>query len=312
MSWLFLALHMWQSLRCGHAARPAIDETSALLLVAKNITPESDIKAGHRSPPPPPGPPPPTFQKMNYEHQAAKVRQEIIRDTSFQQAEAAKQELDTFGDEIAEEFGGRVSSAPIKSFERASEKVAEDYDDDWFRIKDLARLSIVLPDFSKVRTVVKRISSHFDVSNGYDRRPEVKEISEETDPLGYSGTTVFVSTKTMVRSEIQINSDAIIYAKVGKLSRAFLGDDVYSVIESTSGVPGGQGHLLYEVWRAPGTDDTTKHHVETVSKSYYAYFRKGKAYWGTGEGQASAAELIELLGDLQSLVWLEVTQSLKL
>jgi len=224
-------------------------------------------------------------------------RQEFIRDRSFKQAEAAKQELDTFGQEVAEEFGGRVSSAPIKSYERASEKVRSDYTDDWFGIKDLARLSIVLPDLSEVPAVVERISSHFNVRNGYDRKPEVKEVSADTDPLGFSGTTVFVDTKAALRGEIQINSDAVIYAKVGEKSRAFLGDDLYNMIESTSGVPGGQGHLIYEVWRAPEADDTTKRHVQLVSKEYYAYFRKGKAYWGSDEGRAGAAELIELLGD---------------
>merc|ERR1712194_658173 len=234
---------------------------------------------------------------IQVESHAVKTRQQFIRDRNFKHAEAAKQELDTFGQEVAKEFGGRVSSAPIKSRERASEKVYNDYTDDWFGIKDLVRLSIVLPDFSEVPAVVERISSHFHVRNGYDRKPEVKEVSADTDPLGYSGTTVFVDTKATVRGEIQINSDAVIYAKVGEMSREFLGDDLYSMIESTSGVPGGQGHLIYEVWRAPEADDTTKRHFETVSKAYYAYFRKGKAYWGSDEGRAGAAELIELLGD---------------
>ncbi|MBK1838869.1 hypothetical protein JHL17_15730 [Azospirillum sp. YIM B02556] len=60
-------------------------------------------------------------------------------------AAASKAEIEQIGRAIAAKYRGGVSAAPIKSDERVSEKVGTDYDGDWHSIKDLARMTIIVP-----------------------------------------------------------------------------------------------------------------------------------------------------------------------
>ncbi|AXQ14708.1 hypothetical protein KE622_05605 [Shewanella algae] len=48
----------------------------------------------------------------------------------YSKAPAAKLEIDTMADEIADMFGGQVAKAPIKSQERAIQKIMNHYGGD--------------------------------------------------------------------------------------------------------------------------------------------------------------------------------------
>ncbi|MGB2517948.1 hypothetical protein AYI75_13945 [Shewanella algae] len=156
-------------------------------------------------------------------------------------------------DEIADMFGGQVAKAPIKSQERAIQKIMNHYGGDVSRIKDLARNTIIVsPD--KMDLVVAELAQ---------RGAKVKVINGATDPLGYSGVNSTIKTQAGIFGEIQVNTPAMIYAKESEpMARTLLGDDLYSSIATKSGIPGGQGHKLYEQWRVLPSSDPGRSALE--------------------------------------------------
>lgn len=208
-----------------------------------------------------------------------------IKAGAFAAAEGSKAEIEALGGAIAKKYGGVISSAPVKSMERASEKVGADYGGDWYGIKDLARMTIVVPTISSVRNVLVDLQNTFRASNGRGII-QVKEVTGDMDPCGYSSTTVFVRTSNDRPAEVQINIPEIIYAKQGEDSvKRILGQQWYINIKMKYGLVGGMGHALYEVYRvAPGSPRAQA--AASLSKAYYAYFRSGMPNPAVAKGLA--------------------------
>ncbi|RLU03621.1 MAG: type VI secretion system tip protein VgrG [Ketobacter sp.] len=183
----------------------------------------------------------------------------------YSKAPAAKLEIDAMADEIAALFGGQVAKAPVKSQERAIQKIMNDYGGNVARIKDLARNTIIVsPD--KMDLAIGELVG---------RGAKVKVIDGDTDPLGYSGANSTIKTQAGIVGEIQVNTPAMIYAKESEpMARALLGDDLYNTVASRSGMPGGQGHKLYEQWRELPPSDPGRVELEAESKSYYSAVRR--------------------------------------
>jgi hypothetical protein len=190
-------------------------------------------------------------------------------DSIYSRAPAAKVEIDQLANEIADQFNGEVATAPIKSPERAMEKILNDYGGDATRIKDLARNTIVVSQ-DQIDSVAAELSA---------RGAAVKVIDGATDPLGYSGVNATVETQAGVYGEIQVNSPEMIYAKEDEVSaRSILGDDVYDSISSTTGVPGGLGHSYYEQWRVLDPASAEAQSIADLSKAYYNAVRTPYAH----------------------------------
>ncbi|WGO98876.1 hypothetical protein QFX18_02225 [Saccharophagus degradans] len=183
----------------------------------------------------------------------------------YAKAPAAKIEIDEVADDISEMFGGQVAKAPIKSQDRAIQKIMNHYDGDATRIKDLARNTIIVPP-DKLDSVVAELAK---------RGASVKVIDGAKDPLGYSGVNATIETQAGIVGEIQVNTPAMIYAKESEpMARALIGDDLYTSIATKSGIPGGQGHKLYEQWRVLPDSDPERLAIETQSKAYYDAVRR--------------------------------------
>lgn len=222
---------------------------------------------------------------------------------------------------------GRVL-ANTKGGERASEKVENDYGGDWFDIKDLARLTIVVP-YESIPDVQSQVARHYALS---DRAPQIKttlpsENSSFTatlpgevvriDDCGYSGRMVVVYTKAnskemefqsgkkdvvqlWMSAEIQINSKEMIYAKHEESeTKQILTDDVYEEIRSSSELDGGAGHHLYEIYRDPHSSDELKRKAAEVSKLYYDYFRRGAEWWSSEEGMRVVPMIRQKMAELE-------------
>lgn len=181
-------------------------------------------------------------------------------DEMYSRAPAAKMEIDGVADEIAAMFGGRVAKAPIKSKERAMQKIMEDYGGDPTKIKDLARNTIIVSE-EQVDAVVAELA---------ERGAKIKVIEGSSNPLGYSGVNSALKTQSGIVGEVQVNTPAMIYAKESEpLARTLLGDDLYDATSLKAGVPGGKGHELYEQWRSLPATDPERAVIEAQSKSYY-------------------------------------------
>ena len=195
-----------------------------------------------------------------------------IKDAVFRDAEASAKELAAFGELMAQKYGAIIARAPTKSEERASQKVASDYGGDWHQLKDVSRMTVIVPTLDICKSVVIEIHNYFRGNRGGSVM-QVKDVSGSQDPCGYSSTTVFVRTKAGRPAEIQVNIPQIIYAKQGELS--FIktcGASTFLKIKATYQIEGGLGHALYEIYRvAPMTPAGLG--AAALSRSYYEYFR---------------------------------------
>lgn len=182
----------------------------------------------------------------------------------YGKAPAAKAEIDATADQLAAQYGGRVAKAPIKSQERAIEKITNDYDGDPTRIKDLARNTIIV-ESDQVGAVAAELSN---------RGANVKIIDGAGDPLGYSGVNSTVKTRAGIPAEIQVNSPEMIYAKESEpLARGLLGDETYNAVAEKTGVPGGLGHKYYEEWRVLDKNSAEAKAIAEKSRAYYEAVR---------------------------------------
>ena len=168
-------------------------------------------------------------------------------------------------DGIAEKLGGQVAKAPLKSKERAIPKIMDDYGGNATKIKDLARNTIIVSP-KKVDGAVAELAK---------RGASVKVIDGAKNPLGYSGVNSTIKTQAGIFGEVQVNTPAMIYAKEPEsMARTLLGNDLYASIASKSGMPGGEGHRLYEQWRALPSSDPARSVLEAHGKAYYDAVRR--------------------------------------
>jgi hypothetical protein len=189
----------------------------------------------------------------------------------FSMAESAKQEIDQLATRVADRHGGKVAKAPLKSRERARQKIDNDYRGDPSKIKDLARNTIVVPRGEERAALDTLMRENPNI------RPEhVKVVDAESNPLGYSGINVSVPTQSGLPGEIQINSPEMIYAKEHpNNSKAILGDSAFSELASRPDLPpGGEGHAMYEEWRTLPEDSQHAQEVASRSREYYNAFRR--------------------------------------
>jgi hypothetical protein len=201
------------------------------------------------------------------------IGEKALKDLSafYKTAPAAKQEIDTLADKIAAEFNGHVAKAPLKSPERALEKIVGDYGGDASRIKDLARNTIVVPAGKEQSALDALLRARPDIDP-----KTVKILDAAKDPLGYSGINVTVPTQAGIHAEIQINSPEMIYAKERpEIARTILGDDLYNQIASKPGrPPGGLGHEFYEEYRSLPDDSPESDAIAAKSRAYYDAIRR--------------------------------------
>ncbi len=186
----------------------------------------------------------------------------------MQQAEAGKAMIDRAADATAAKFGGAVSKAPVKSVERAAKKAVLDYDGDVRRVQDLARNTVIVgPD--KTAAAIDDIVKKMKVQARH-----IKRTTAEHDPLGYSGAIINVEQANGMLAEIQVNSPEMIFAKEPEvLAEHILGSALFSKIKSVTGLPGGQGHKFYEVWRQLPVGSAEADRIAAMSRAYYARVR---------------------------------------
>ena len=186
----------------------------------------------------------------------------------YAKAPVAKIEIDNLADSLARKYDGSVATAPLKSAERALQKIQNEYGGDATKIKDLARNTIIV-DGNNTNAVAKDL-----INAG----AKVKSISSTTDELGYSGINATVQTKAGIPAEIQINTPEMIFAKETEINaRAILGDATYNKIAERTPVAGGKGHAYYEQWRILDKNTSEAKNIAEKSRQYYDVVRRSNA-----------------------------------
>jgi hypothetical protein len=190
-------------------------------------------------------------------------------------AKASADEVDKVGKGYAEKLGGVVTPINLKSEDSILRKVNDEEAGNVGAIKDAVRNTVVI-DRANIGSARDLVASdpRFSPENG----GRIK-IQEGDQFFGYSGMIANFKTENGTMAEMQINTPAMIFAKESeKGARAVLGNEKYDAIAKQTGLPGGQGHKLYEeirVLNVKGASPADLKKVEDLknqSRNYYKNF----------------------------------------
>lgn len=171
-----------------------------------------------------------------------------------------------FAIEVAERYNGRVTELNYKTRESATRKCITDkcrpYD-----LKDLARTTIVAGwDSMEIKPIIHYLvvaaSAH-----GFFKR-----YKHQSSDYGYWGDLVNLEFGRL-STEIQIKTYGMFYASYpADISQSVLGDSIYTVIRTKSGVEPGLSHYYYEIMRADTSSAATVEHYKQLAIKYHALF----------------------------------------
>jgi hypothetical protein len=199
--------------------------------------------------------------------------QKRIKKAVISDSEASKLEIDRLCAPIAEKFNGLLSFADVKSQESAVRKVSSDYGGDWYSIRDLARITIIISDPTDCPALIQELKNVFTASKGRGVTA-IKFVNPNDDKCGYSGVSVFVKTTNQRPAEIQINQPRMIYAKQKPKSvKKILGENFYLNTKVAYQLEAGMGHKLYELYRVLHENSDRAKHIAKISRAYYDLFR---------------------------------------
>ena len=159
-----------------------------------------------------------------------------------------------FAQEVATRFNGYVTDINYKTRESATRKCKTDnsmpYD-----LKDLARTTIVAGwDSIEIKPVIEYLVTTATERGFFGR------YKHQTSDYGYWGDIVNLKYEKLF-TEIQVKSYGMFYASLDEATiRSVIGDSLYTIIRTKSGVEPGLSHYYYEIMRA----DTSS--AETIAK----------------------------------------------
>lgn len=198
-----------------------------------------------------------------------------IKNRMFAAADKSNTLLQELGAKLAKMCGGFILVGSTKDQGRAAQKVEREYQGDWYDLKDVVRLTIVVPYASMLWRSALIIREHCNARNGVGLVKDCETLAKE-DPCGYSGHNFVVRLSNGEFGEIQVNTPEILYGKMkpDTFIKKF-GLWKYLCIKHKYGLEGGFGHALYEVYRdKPNT--LRGQQVARISQRYYDCFRHVK------------------------------------
>lgn len=165
-------------------------------------------------------------------------------------------------EEVAAQFDGRVTELNYKTRESATRKCRTDncrpYD-----LKDLARTGIAAGwDSTEIKPVISYL-----VTTATERGL-FKRYKHQTSDYGYWGDLVNLKFERL-QTEIQVKTYGMFYASFpADIVQSVLGDSIYTIIHTKSGVEPGLLHQYYEIIRADTSSAATVGHYKKLTTDY--------------------------------------------
>jgi hypothetical protein len=170
----------------------------------------------------------------------------------------------TLAEEVAARHNGKTTPLNYKTRESTERKCITDNSRP-FELKDLARTT-VLCEYDSIRIVID------DVRTTATERGIFGRYKHQTSDLGYWGD-LFNLKFEYLYTEIQVKSYRNYYsANPEDICRPVLGDSLYNVIRTESGVEPGLSHFYYEIIRADTTSEATREYYRQLSIEYQSHF----------------------------------------
>ena len=175
-------------------------------------------------------------------------------------------ETDAFAREVAARFDGYVTEINYKTRESATRKCKTDncrpYD-----LKDLARTTIVAGWDSTDVTLVINYMVATATERGFFGR-----YKHQTSDYGYWGDIVNLKYEKLM-TEVQVKTYGMFYASQEEdVVRSVIGDSLYTVIHTKSGVEPGLSHYYYEIMRADTSSAATVEYYKKLAIEYHRIF----------------------------------------
>ena len=170
----------------------------------------------------------------------------------------------TLAEEVAARHNGKTTPLNCKTRESTERKCRTDHSRP-FELKDLARTT-VLCEYDSIRIVID------DVRTTATERGIFGRYKHQTSDLGYWGD-LFNLKFEYLYTEIQVKSYRNYYsANPEDICRPVLGDSLYNVIRTESGVEPGLSHFYYEIIRADTTSEATREYYKKLCIEYHSHF----------------------------------------
>ena len=167
---------------------------------------------------------------------------------------------------VALRHKGKATPINYKTRQSAERKCRTDNSKP-FELKDLARTT-VLCEYDSIRVVIDDIKS---AATGYDAFGRHKH---QTSDYGYWGDIVNLAFDYL-QTEIQVKSYRMYYAVNPKdICQPVLGDSLYNVIHTETGLEPGLAHHYYEIMRADTASAATRERYRKLSIEYLSHFDK--------------------------------------
>ncbi len=165
---------------------------------------------------------------------------------------------------VALRHNGKATPINYKTRQSAERKCRTDNSKP-FELKDLARTT-VLCEYDKIPVVIDDIKS---AATGYDAFGRHKH---QTSDYGYWGDIINLAFYNL-QTEIQVKSYRMYYAVNPKdICQPVLGDSLYNVIHTETGLEPGLAHHYYEIMRADTASTATREHYRKLSIEYLKHF----------------------------------------
>lgn len=171
-------------------------------------------------------------------------------DEMITKAPEAKSFIDGIADEVSAGIPEvRVAKAPIKSKDRAIDKIMNEEGGDSTKLRDLARNSIVPMNPEALTASLAKMDEVLAKAKA-DGLYARKKVQTPEKFSGYGGTIYNIETPNGLIAEIQVVEPRMIFGKMlPKDAEAILGKDLFEQIKKDTGMEPGYGHKLYEQLR---------------------------------------------------------------
>ena len=170
----------------------------------------------------------------------------------------------SLAEEVAARHKGKASPINYKTRESAERKCHTENAGP-FDLMDLARTTVIC-EYKSIPTVVD------DVKSTATARGILGRYKHQTSDYGYWGD-LFNLAFEFLNTEIQVKSYRMYYAaNTEDVCRPVLGDSLYNVIHTETGVEPGGSHHFYEIMRSDTASEATREYYRQLSIEYYRHF----------------------------------------
>ena len=167
---------------------------------------------------------------------------------------------------VALRHNGKATPINYKTRQSAERKCRTDNSKP-FELKDLARTT-VLCEYDSIRVVIDDIKSAATEYDAFGRH------KHQTSDYGYWGDIINLAFYNL-QTEIQVKSYRMYYAVNPKdICQPVLGDSLYNVIHTETGLEPGLAHHYYEIMRADTASAATRERYRKLSIEYLSHFDK--------------------------------------